>query len=244
MKTGIWVVVALLAGLALGGWAPRSDLREARDRIKELEKKLNRQEASAGKMQQVKAMLRVKDDEVRAASLRRERKPPPAKWPPPRREQAPDDANAPTRPADTNAPPRLGRDIAEAAELWSARVEMSRNSFIGNLGLNPQQVALFDGLTAVMNAQLEERIAKWAETLKQKEEMTNEDGIRMMTELGNVLVKTYDEMDQALPPDWRERAGSGFDLVNFIDPAVAMPLTEVEGKIQQRQRRDRRIGFP
>lgn len=243
MKIGIAVILALLAGLALGGWGPRADLREARDRIKELEKKASRQEASAGKMQQVKTMLRVKDDEVRAAATRRARKPPPPRPLPPPAEE-PEDAIASARPAATNAPPRMGHDIAEAAELWSARVEMSRNSFIGNLGLNPQQVAMFDGVTAVMNAQLEERIGKWAETLKQQDEMTSEDGVRMMTELGNVITKTYDEMDQVMPQGWRERAGGGFDLVNFVDPAVAMPLTEVEGKIQQRQRRDRRVTFP
>jgi hypothetical protein len=237
------MILALLAGLALGGWGPRADLRDARDRIKELEKKIGRQEASAGKMQQVKAMLRVKDDEVRAAATRRARKPPPLKLPP-APEEEPEDAMASARPAGTNAPPRMGRDIAQAAELWSTRVEMSRNSLIGNLGLNPQQVAMFDGVTAVMNAQLEEHIGKWAETLKQKEEMTSEDGVRMMTDLGNVLTKTYDEMDQVMPPGWREKAGGRFDLVNFVDPAVAMPLTEVEGKIQQRQRRDRRITFP
>jgi len=138
----------------------------------------------------------------------------------------------------------MGRDIAEAAELWSARVEMARNSFISNLGLTPQQVALFDGVTAVMNAQLEERIGQWAEALKQKEEMSSEDGIRMMHELGTVLLKTYDEMDQVMPAGWRDKAGGDFQLVNFIDPAVALPLTEVEGKIQQRRRQDRRITFP
>ncbi|MBI5395973.1 MAG: hypothetical protein HZA91_11815 [Verrucomicrobia bacterium] len=243
MKTGIWAVAALLVGLVLGAWGPRSDLRQARDRIKELEKKVNKQEASAGKMQQVKAMLRVKDDEVRDAARRRARKPPPLKLPPlPEDEREAAAASSGAR--GTNAPPRMGRDIAQAAELWSTRVEMSRNSFIGNLGLNPQQTALFDGVTAVMNAQLEERIGKWAEALKQKDEMSSEDGVRMMTELGTVLTKTYDEMDQTMPQGWREKAGGDFQLVNFIDPAVASPLTEVENKIQQRQRRDRSITFP
>jgi hypothetical protein len=242
MKIGIAVILALLAGLALGGWGPRADLREARDRIKELEKKASKQEASTGKMQQVKAMLRVKDDEVQDAARRRARKPPPLKLPPAHDDEL-ETAIAASGPGGTNAP-RMGRDIAQAAELWSTRVEMSRNSFISNLGLNPQQVALFDGVTAVMNAQLEEHIGKWAGALKQKDEMTSEDGVRMMSELGTVLVKTYDEMDQTMPPGWREKAGGGFDMVNFIDPAVATPLTEVEGKIQQRQQRDRRISFP
>ncbi len=231
MKIGIAVVLALLLGLVLGGYGPRSDLRQARARIKELEKKVGRQESSAGKMQTVKAMLHVKDSEVSAARAKPRKVFRPS---PPPTLQMPEPAEAPA----TNAPPRMGHNIAEAAELWSTRVEMSRNSFIGNLGLNPQQTAMFDGVTAVMNAQLEERINKWADTLKQKDEMSSEDGIRMMTELGGVLTKTYDEMDQAMPQGWRDKAGSEFQLVNFIDPAVATPLVDVEGKIQRRQRRD------
>ena len=231
MKIGIAAVLALLLGLVLGGYGPRSDLRQARARIKELERKVSKQETSAGKMQTVKAMLQVKDSEISAARAR------PRKFtrpPPPPKLRMPET----TETSATNTPPRMGHNIAEAAELWSTRVEMSRNSFIGNLGLNPQQTTMFDGITAVMNAQLEERIAHWADALKQKDEMSSEDGIRMMTELGGVLTKTYDEMDQTLPQGWRDKAGSGFELVNFIDPAVATPLTEVEGKIQRRQRRD------
>ena len=231
MKLGIGIVLALLLGLVLGGYGPRSDLRQARNRIKELERKVSKQEASAGKMQTGKAMLQVKDSEVSAARAKPRKV---FRPPPPPKLQMPATAEAPA----TNAPPRMGRNIAEAAELWSTRVEMSRNSFTGNLGLNPQQTAMFDGITAVMNAQLEERINKWADTLKQKDEMSSEDGIRMMSDLGNVLIKTYDEMDQTLPQGWRDKAGSGFELVNFIDPAVATPLTEVEGKLQRRQRRD------
>ena len=231
MKIGIAAVLALLLGLVLGSYGPRSDLREARARIKELEKKVGRQESSAGKMQAVKTMLQVKDAEVSAArgKPRKFTRPPPLP-----KLQTSETIEAPA----TNAQPRMGRNIAEASELWSTRVEMSRNSFIGNLGLNAQQTAIFDGITAVMNAQLEDRIGKWAEALKQKDEMSSEDGIRMMTELGGVLTKTYDEMDQALPQGWREKAGTEFQLVNFIDPAVATPLVDVESKIQRRQRRD------
>jgi hypothetical protein len=234
MKIGIAAVLALLLGLVLGSYGPRSDLRQARARIKELERKAGRQESSAGKMQAVKTMLQVKDSEISAARSKPRKifRPPSPPQPIPLETS---EARA------TNAPPRMGRNIAEAAELWSTRVEMSRNSFIGNLGLNPQQTAMFDGITAVMNAQLEERIGKWAESLKQKDEMSSEDGIRMMTELGGVLTKTYDEMDQALPPGWRDKAGSEFQLVNFIDPAVATPLVDVESKIQRRQRRDAEI---
>lgn len=231
MKMGIGIVLALLLGLVLGSYGPRSDLRRARDRIKELERKVSKQDASAGKMQTVKAMLQVKDAEISAARAKPRKFVRPL---PPPKPVMPETKETPA----TNAPPRMGRDIAEAAELWNTRVEMSRNSFIGNLGLTKQQTALFDGVTAVMNAQLEERIAKWAETLKQKDEMTSEDGIRMMSDLGNVLIKTYDEMDQTLPQGWREKAGSEFELVNFIDPAVATPLTEVEGKIQRRRQHD------
>jgi hypothetical protein len=132
----------------------------------------------------------------------------------------------------------MEQDLSNAYELWTTRVELARNSFVTNVGLNNEQAAVFDGLTAAMNAQLESAIARWTDTLKQKDAMTGEDGVRMMHELSGVLVNTYQEMDQTMPSGWRDKAGDEFELVNFVDPGVAMPLVEVEGKLQQHRERN------
>jgi hypothetical protein len=94
---------------------------------------------------------------------------------------------------------------------------------------------MFDGAMAVMNSQLEQGIKQWADSLKQKDEMTGEDSIKMMNELSGVLTKTYGDMDQTMPEGWRQKAGSGFELMNFIDPAVALPLVDVQDKLNRRR---------
>ena len=237
MRTGIAAVLALLAGLALGGWGPRADLRLARDQIKDMESQLHKRGATAGKMETVKAMLQVKDEEMSAARSRA-RKPPLPKKTTAFRPAAPADkplaAEESGRAKNTNTTERFGENLQKEADLWNTRVEMSRNSFITNLGLTPQQTAMFDGMMAVMNSQLEQGIKQWSDLLKQKDEMTGEDGIRMMNELSGVLTRTYGEMDQTMPEGWRQKAGGGFELMNFIDPAVALPLTDVQGKLHRR----------
>ena len=238
MKTGIAVVLALLVGLALGGWGPRTDLRQARDQIKEMEAKLRKRGAATGKMETVKAMLQVKDDEVSAARSRARKSSPPKKTTPFRPATAADGPSVtpdPDKARNTNTSERFSENLQKQMELWNTRVEMSRNSFITNLGLNAQQTAMFDGAMAVMNSQLEQGIRQWADSLKQKDEMTGEDSIKMMNELSGVLTKTYGQMDQTMPEGWRQKAGSGFELMNFIDPAVALPLTDVQDKLNRRR---------
>lgn len=235
MKTGIAVVLALLVGLALGGWGPRMDLRQARDQIKDMESKLRRRGASAGKMDTVKAMLQVKDDEMSAARARARKNSPPKPFHPAPTASAPSATPDSGHAKGTNSSERFSENIQKQMDLWNTRVEMSRNSLITNLGLNAQQTAMLDGVMAVMNTQLEQGIRQWADTLKQKDAMTGEDGIRMMNELSGVLAKTYGEMDQTLPSGWRDKAGSEFELMNFIDPAVALPLADVQDKLQRRR---------
>ena len=79
-----------------------------------------------------------------------------------------------------------------------------------------------------MNLRLGDRIEQWTDYLKVKGELNPEDGIRMMNDLSSVMVLTYDELDGSMPPNWRDEAGEDFQLFNFIDPEVAMPLAEVE----------------
>lgn len=243
MKTGMWVVVALLVGLVLGAWGPRADLRKAREQINNLEKKQRAHTATASRMEGVKAMLKLPDQSAAASKPRPQAQPPKAKpTTEPRKEKKPPQRSVQitigTGASATNKSGGLEKDLSNAYDLWTTRVELARNSFITNVGLNNEQAAVFDGLTATMNAQLESAITRWTDTLKQKDAMTSEDGVRMMNDLSGVLINAYQEMDQTMPAGWRNKAGDGFDLVNFVDPGVAMPLVEVEGKLQRRRGRD------
>jgi hypothetical protein len=50
-----------------------------------------------------------------------------------------------------------------------------------------------------------------------------------MNELSGIVVTTYDDLDRTLPEDWRDKAGEKFQVFDFINPEVAMPLADVEG---------------
>jgi hypothetical protein len=124
--------------------------------------------------------------------------------------------------------------INEAAELWRMRSDIARNTFISNTDLDEDQAAQFDVLVAAMNMRLQERIESWAEHLQQSEETIDaETGMRVIGDLTDAMVMTYDEMDRVLPEGWREASGGSVDLTDFIDPTVATPLIEVEEQLGQ-----------
>lgn len=128
-------------------------------------------------------------------------------------------------------------DIERAAKFWNARAAIARNSFITNARLDSRQAEKFDTLVAAMNLRLETGISNWVQGVKAKGQAGTEDGVRLMSELSAAVVTTYDEMDRIMPADWRKQAGEKFELVNFVDPAVAMPLMDVEGILNQRGER-------
>jgi hypothetical protein len=118
--------------------------------------------------------------------------------------------------------------IRQASELWKTRSAVARNSFLSNTGMKGEEEATFDVLVEAMNLRLEDRILQWSDYLGTKKAINPEDGVRLINDLSSVLVLTYDEFDRRLPAGWREKAGENFQLFDFIDPEVAMPLADVE----------------
>ena len=45
----------------------------------------------------------------------------------------------------------------------------------------------------------------------------------------------YDDLDRTLPEDWRDKAGPKFQVFDFVNPEVALPLTEVEGTLRRQE---------
>ncbi len=45
------------------------------------------------------------------------------------------------------------------------------------------------------------------------------------------MAATYDELDSAMPPNWRQDAGEEFSVTDFIDPSVALPLVDIEDEL-------------
>ena len=61
--------------------------------------------------------------------------------------------------------------------------------------------------------------------------MGEADGIRLARDFTTAMAITYDELDASMPEAWQQDAGESFSLTDFVDPAVALPLVEVETEL-------------
>ena len=249
MKHIAWVPVALLLGLIAGAWGPRSELRQAREEIGRLEALLKQKGAARGeRLTGITRMLSIPEADTGGDA-------PPATAARPA-DVAPGDGgneeegSAPVAEAEreesTAAPSvaeasdaqdeRLAARIEQAVELWQLRSEIARSTFVSNAGLSHDAAIQFDVLVTGMNIRLADHIETWAEVLKSEDaEVSEETGVRLMSDLTGDLVLTYDELNRTMPEGWREAAGPEFSLTDMIDPRVAEPLIDVEDKLSGRR---------
>ena len=264
MKGWIWVPVALLIGLVAGAVGPRAELRKAREDIAQLRRRVTTTDEEKGRIGDVLRMLQVPKASGDASPARRAVLSAPAvpvsaaagsnaapgagastvtttgEWHVdfqvggPRHRRAGRSANGAAEGGTS-----LSNRIQQAVELWRMRSDIARSTFIADVGLNEAQAQDFDVLVGAMNLRLSERIGHWADELARTNSapLALDTGMRMMHDLTGTLVLTYDEMDRKLPSGWREKAGEGANLLDFIAPAVATPLIGVEQKLQNRPRR-------
>jgi hypothetical protein len=261
MKPYLWIPFALLLGLVIGGWGPRSELQTLREDLKKTKKLLQETKKHGGgsDVGQVTRLLGIEgqgrpaaDAPAREAAADRSNgaaraaippEPSPtasAAVPPP----PPGETGDGTRPAQRNRE----EELETAIELWKLRSDIARSTFLANGHLSDEQAMNFDVLIEAMNVRLAHSIETWAAAVETKD-VNAEDGIRLMSQVTDALVLTYDEMDRKLPNNWRQAGGKGMQLMDFIDPSVARPLLQVEGKVNQIQRsfgegRDSREGGP
>jgi hypothetical protein len=234
MKTAFWLLPALLIGMVLGGLGPKADLRQARDEIAQLKKQARR--PAGGSLTGITSMLRIPEANAASETQRQHQRPSLRAAAPgtPTNAPAPAFSNAATvrvgigTPAAEPDQATLQDRIRQATELWQARADLARNSFVANVATEPELAAQFDAVIADMNTRLGEDIRTWVDYLKTQPQVTPETGIRMMSALSTDLVQTYEYLDTTMPADWRERAGEKFQVFDFIDPQVALPLVEVE----------------
>ena len=103
---------------------------------------------------------------------------------------------------------------------WQAQAVNTRSNFFATANLTPEQQSNFDGLLSGMNDALKERAAFWAEAVKEGKITGPEMYLRMSTDFSSTLVRAYDAMDRAMPPDWRAKAGTDFSVMRFVDPSI------------------------
>ena len=229
MKTAIIIVLALLAGLVVGTWSVKADLRRAQKEVADLKEQLSRRPAARQTgLDGITSMLKIPMD----APVREE------------------PANASTAAGahsnrvalafgsgDTNGLRRhrhgsdretLRKQLDTAANAWKVRSDIARAGVLANTAASDDQSAQFDVAMAAMNLRLSNSVRTWVDYVKEQKDVTPETGIRMMNDLSSSLVFANDDLDRALPADWRDKAGPKFQVFDFVNPEVVMPLTEVE----------------
>ena len=219
MKNIFIAVSALLLGLVLGSWGLKADLRKAQQEVTNLKEELNRRGARAGHVNGITTMLRL---------------------------PSPPSASNAQNVAGTHGSIRVGLDgvqakgdekdtaeafrdkIKTAMDLWKTRAALARDGFLANTAATPEQTRQFDQNVAAMNQQLGEKIGRWAEMMKQQQDLPPEAGVRMVNDLSETMVNAYDKMDHIMAPDWRDKAGHEFQMFDLINPEVALPLADVQ----------------
>ena len=237
MKDVLTIVVALLVGLVVGSWSVKSDLREARQEITTLKRDLSNRGRREDSLRSVTSMLRI--PEPSGPSLPEM---PPEETPrtvgtitPGAAASTAEVRSAQVKVRDEAARKSFEDQIKTAMELWKTRSALARNSFLSNVSASPVQTGLFDQAVEHMNQRLGEKIRQWADYVKHEKQVTPETGLRMMNNLSETMITAYDELDRTMPPDWRDRAGSEFQLFDFINPEVALPLADVQGAFEGRR---------
>ncbi len=248
MKPYILLPFVLLAGLVLGGLGPRSELARVKDELEETRKLVRGQGGGAATMSNVSNLLGI---ERRSASSA------PAEGDPENADEDNHDADAPGDdvPSGIEAAgdgaldddgeseasvedetsddedKEFGDDLDRAIELWQARVAIARNTFVSNAHLNDTQAVKFDTLLAAMNVRIGTTIDEFAKDVNETKDVQPEEGIRLVNDITESMVLTYDEMDDTMPKGWRGRAGDKFSMTDFVDPEVARPLVGLEGRL-------------
>ena len=240
--------LACLIGFLIGSWGAHDELRAFKEHATESKEKAS---AKPGGFDTFARMVKIPEA---AKRQRRQRRTAPAKPVPPiaaktdgreRRGLPPPATQRPdsTPPATAQvekveadaAPKRLSPEdlrarIEEAQELWRTRVDMARAQWKAKLKLNGDAEKAFDAALQDMNERLYDSVSALAGLLAEKDEMTPELGLRLVGETTTILAETYDKIGACAAPEQRDEVAK-MQMTDFIDPGVAEPLVDVQGKI-------------
>lgn len=250
MKTAVIVIVALLAGLVLGSWSVKVDLRRAEQEADSLRKELSRRPASSsGRLSGITSMLKIPEDAEGEGKKRAVTHTRSAHSHGSSNSSSQGQTTTPVVAGDqhaTNENPTVAEEkrqdrkrgdlrthLETASAVWKARSDLARTGFISTVTDTDVQAIQFDVSMAAMNLRMSNSVRTWVESVRQKKGVNSEDGIKIMNDLSGALVQAYNDLDRTLPADWRTKAGSEFEVVDFINPDVVMPLTEIEDVLKK-----------
>ena len=243
MKTALlWLPAAVLAGMVIGAWGPREEIRALKEMPREPE--AGRRNAADG-FQAFAKIVNIPEEARRPHRRKPSDKPlfksatnrPPAKAVASAKAESPADAaketsitNVPSRKPKRMAPEDLRARIEEAQELWKTRVDLATAQWKEKLDLEGSASEQFDAAIAGMNDQLYDTMQTVATLLANQEKMTPELGLRMIGDATTIMSETYEKIGACVPAERRSEV-SEMQIVDFIDPGVAEPLIEVQDKI-------------
>ena len=246
MKSLIWLPLACLAGIVIGAWGPREELREFKENVRKQAVQEGKWSASrsvvANGSQSFTRLANIHEEASGPHRRRSGAKPlfattnkPPAKVsatnsaPEAVASAAP--TNQPSAKEERPSPKDLRARIEEAQDLWSARVELAKAKWKSKLGLDDAAAEKFNAALDGMNEQLYDTMLTMATQLAQQDKMTPELGLRMMGDATTIMAETYDKIGACVPAERRAEV-SEMQVFEFIDPGVAEPLISVQDKLE------------
>ena len=245
MKAYLWLPLACLVGFLVGSWGARDELRAFKEHAKEAKEKAA---AKPDGFDTFARMVKIPEAARRPRRPRRNKVTIPvspisatnaaAAKVSAVKETAVRPSAEPKETDDvlTNTPPaRLSREdlrarIEEAQDLWRTRVDVARAQWKAKLKLTGDAERAFDAALQEMNERLYDSISVLAGILSEKEEMTPELGLRLVGETTTILAETYDKIGSCAASGDREEIAK-IQMTDFIDPGVAEPLINVQGKL-------------
>ena len=251
MKAYFWLPFACLAGLVVGAWGPRAEIRAMKALAQE-EKAKPRNAAAEG----FKAFTSLANipDEARRPRRRRPGEKDRALFrgatnrvaqaaaPVPDAGSAP--TNAPAAAEGKEPPKRLSPEdlrarIEEAQELWRTRVEVARTTWKDKLGIRDDVAKRFDAALDEMNEHLYETMQTMAQLVEKSDKVSPELGLRLVGDATAIMAETYEKVGACVPAEMRETVAE-MPMTDFIDPGVAEPLISVQDKFENLPRSFRR----
>ena len=251
MKAYFWLPFAGLAGLLVGAWGPRAEIREMK-RLAQEDKARPRNAAADG-FKTFAGFVNIPDEAKRPRRRRAGEKdkalfrgatnrvakaavpPAPVGSPAP----APAAGAAPTNaPAAKKEPPKrlspedLRARIEEAQELWRTRVDMARSTWKGKLALSGEAEKKFDAALDEMNEHLYDTMQTMADLVAKSGKVSPELGLRLVGDATTIMAETYEKVGACVPPEMRDTVAD-MQMTDFIDPGVAEPLIAVQDKFEK-----------
>lgn len=243
MKIYFWIPFACLAGILIGAWGPREEIREMK-RLEE-EKREIAKTKGANAFKTFAGLVNIPEEAKRPHRRRKNEKPlfvgatnratrVSAVTNAVMQAEADPATNAPTKVAGAPAKVNLGdlrARLEEAQDLWRARVEIARANWKSKLKIASEDDARFNAALDEMNDQLYESMRALSQLVSEKGKMTAELGLRLVADATTIMAETYEKVGACAAPELRDDVAN-MPMTDFIDPGVAEPLVDVQGLLE------------